>query len=623
MTVFHLPKEIILTVSAGDSPCLSYAHEEIVRLLSRIGCRVTAIQTLPGKCFWLGLNTLEIPTPSGLRHDGFEIQLQETSVLLCGLEPKGLLNAVYEFAELLGFTFLQPGPDGEWAPETPSTPETGTIRKNPRFPHRGLFLATEDGFSTEEHLIFLAKLKYNAVCRHGGQDAPPEIYRRLGIRWETGGHEMPACLDRKLFKEHPEYFRLFQPEDFNGTRMPDSNFCVTNPEVRRIVTRTFAEKLQAFPADLYAAHAWADDLPAGGWCMCPSCRSFSPADQNMLGMKLLCRGADTAGSAVRVPVIAYHDTLFPGEQTTPEPRMFLLWAPRERCYAHRLDDPDCPRNRIHWQALQKWTEKFRGINDAHTFEHYQDQCLFSGLYPFIPETIAGDMDAYEKAGIESHMTLQVCSWDILPDYDGLFFARAHWERGLDRKEFIRWLTSRLAGDGAKAFAAFLDVMADSFQAALGMCGYDMAIYLDYRWLPESNTEFAHQTAASYRTAAETLAAASESFRAAIGNMSSRRFQALAEKEVRRADFESAQFLSMHYQQSAMSAFARAHLENDADAARSGCELLRKSIEAEEQAAALARQAGYPEKWYFLNERSPWAIRESRDRIAKYSEFTEI
>ena len=40
----------------------------------------------------------------------------------------------------------------------------------------------------------------------------------------------------------------------------------------------------------YAIHAWGDDLPAGGWCLCPSCRSFSPEDQSMIAMNLLGGG---------------------------------------------------------------------------------------------------------------------------------------------------------------------------------------------------------------------------------------------------------------------------------------------------------------------------------------------
>ncbi len=623
MAVFRLPEEVVLTFSTGSDPCLGYARSELIRLLTRLGCRVSAVPGYPENTCSIGVNTAEFSAPSGIRHDGFEIVTGESYVRLCGLEPKGLLNAVYEFAGLLGFTFLYPGPEGEWAPEKVFMLETGVIRKTPRFPHRGLFLAAEDCYSPEEHLIFLAKLKYNAVSCHAGEDAPPELYRRLGIRHEAGGHGLSACLDRKLFKEHPEYFRMFQPEDFCGKRTPDSNLCVTNPDARRIVAKTFAEKLRALPEDLYALHAWADDLPGGGWCMCPSCRSFSPADQNMLGMKLLCRGADAAGSGVRVPVIAYHDTLFPGEQTMPEKRMYLLWAPRERCYAHRLDDPSCPRNRVHWEALKKWTGRFRGMDDAHTFEYYQDQLLFTGMYPFLPETIAGDMDAYEKAGIESHMTLEVSSWDILPDYNGLFFARAHWERGLDRKEFIRWISGRLAGDGAGAFAAFLDAAADCFQAALAMCGHDPAIYLDYRWLPESGTEFARKTAAGYRTASESLARAAEAFRAALGTVSDEKFRELAVKEVKRTLFEAAELLSMHFQQSAMNAFGKAHMENDEMAAKRGCELLRKNVEAEKRAATLAREAGYPDAWHYLRARSPWAIREAEEKLAKYSGFTGL
>ena len=83
----------------------------------------------------------------------------------------------------------------------------------------------------------------------------------------------------------------------------------------------------------------------------------------------------------------YHDTLFPDPQIPADPRMFLVWAPRERCYAHAINDPSCPRNAVHWKALLAWKEKFAGIDDSHTFEYYMDQLLFNGLHPFTPDVI--------------------------------------------------------------------------------------------------------------------------------------------------------------------------------------------------------------------------------------------
>lgn len=68
---------------------------------------------------------------------------------------------------------------------------------------------------------------------------------------------------------------------------------------------------------------------------------------------------------------------------------------------------------------------------------------------------------------------------------------------------------------------------------------------------------------------------------------------------------------------------KANVENNKAAAEKGCELLQREIEAEEFAAQLAREADYPETGFYLGHMSPWSIREAREKIAKYSKFSEI
>ena len=597
----------------GKDSTLEYAASELTRMLALCGC------TMETKEFPCSHPAIMLGKPSGtelppIRFDGFRLTVKGDSAAIEAPTEKGVLNAVYEFSERLGFRFLTPFPDGELIPEQPKELADGTEIHQPRFPHRGIFITpVAEEIPMADRLRFFAKLKYNVVRNplpFAGEEA---LCRKLGIREETGGHGFPNLLDRKKFAEHPEYFRMFQPEDLGGKRQPDSNMCVTNPEVREIVVKEF-QKVLSEKQGFYALHCWADDLPAGGWCWCPSCRSYSPAAQNMLGMKLLCRAADAGNFPQRISVIAYHDTLFPDPQIPADPRMFLVWAPRERCYAHAINDPSCPRNAVHWKALLTWKKKFAGIDDSHTFEYYMDQLLFNGLHPFTPDVILADMKAYLEAGIESHMTLQCAPCDIIPDINQQFFAKANWDADITEESFLNWLTDD------PALRDFQHRRANVFREVFAMCGHPMDIYLDYRLLPESNDEFSRGMAEKYHRGSEEIASAAEALSC---NMPRGVWRKFAERLHRQAEFESAQLESMYFQQSAMCRIAKAQIENSESAAKEACAFLEKNLRSIENAAAKCRAAGYPDSWLHLNMRIPMERREAENKLAECRKFKKV
>jgi hypothetical protein len=167
---FTMPAEVrILTRVHAPSPCFDHAVAELTRLLARLGTTVsTSPRKLTGVPWQIQLVAsdgapLDVPAPEGLRSDGYAITITTNGVALQGIEAKGILNAVYDLAERLGFLFIYPGVEGEWPPEVsdsrPSLPLEATF-VNPRFPHRGVF----NGNSEEEWAGYYAKLRLNTIC---------------------------------------------------------------------------------------------------------------------------------------------------------------------------------------------------------------------------------------------------------------------------------------------------------------------------------------------------------------------------------------------------------------------------------------------------------------------------
>lgn len=629
MQAFTLPEAVDLLHGKLETVCHRYAVAELCRLAERIKVKVAAREDVGySGTAWMVLRAagsrkdVSLPSLDAVRADGYAVRVTISGVALAARSDKGLLNAVYDLAERWGFLFLMPGADGEWAPDiTAGRPmiKAGDWSCNPRFEHRGVFGGVGTApYTDEEWLRFYAKLRFNAqACI---PDKGLAIAAEVGLRVEQGGHGMAELLPRDLFEKRPELFRLFQPEDFGGKRMSDSNFCGAHPEVRRIVKENFSRKVRALTAQgVYALHAWADDLPGNGWCMCPKCRALPAPDQAMLAMRMQAEAIAEAEAPMRVPVIAYHDTMYPGRILSAPREGFLLFAPRERCYGHALDDPDCPRNRWYFQGLVAWMEKFAGIGDAHTFEYYFDQCLFRGLYPYLPDVILGDMAAYERAGIETHMSLQTSGPIVAPEYNMLLFARAHWDATLTPERFARELAARLAPADLGPWQAYFDTRQCVFQDALRVCHHGNDVYFDYRWLPETTHPFGAEIARAYATNAVALDAAATALERSSGPAQPERTRRLIAREVARARFEAAELRVMHKQQEGVNAFARYLDGGGLEPLRAGLASLRAAVGLLDVSYKAAQAAGLPDKAYYYPLNRDWLKKEFERKILDYEQ----
>jgi len=626
---FVLPEKCILTYADAlyrRSRCYRYAIAEMRRLLGRIGVAVKArAQRDRGKTPRFSLHgdlvtEHRVPALSrGLRPDGYGIRISRTALTAVAPTPKGVLNAVYDVAERLGYLFLLPGEAGEWPPaDRPWPLPCGSHRAQPRFPHRGVELggAPKD-YSTAEWMRFYAKLRFNAMVAHYSPDMKEAIAlaEELGIRLEAGGHGLPQLRARKRFAREPGLFRMVQPEDFHGQRQGDYNLCASHPRGQRAVRDAYRRELRKHP-QLYALHAWADDLPGGGWCLCPSCRSFTNADQAMMAMHAL--GEAAAAEGKRVPLLAYHDTLVPGLQVKPPRSGFLLFAPRERCYGHALDDPSCARNRVYCDALAAWMRTSADLDDAHTFEYYVDQGRFRGLYPFLPDAIRADMRAYRAAGIESHMALQVAGPAVAPEHNMLFFAKALWDERWTPLAHARWLAHRICPSDPAAWAAFLRGRARIFQDAMRFCGHDPSVYMDYRWLPETTSPFGETMRVAYVRATAELDDLARRLQRRMRKSWPARATALALREIRRARFEAAEFRVMAEQQTAVNRLGQHLATGDCRCLRPALEALTRARTALRAARGRARDTGLETDAYYFGLNA-WLDREFAAKIRRTRE----
>jgi hypothetical protein len=268
---------------------------------------------------------------------GFSWRAGRERIEIYGDSPRGLCKGIYDFLSALGFAWPAPGRE-----EPPAAPE-GSAGERVLYPLRDkggyadsgpsqlerkrLLVPAETKFRAIEALIpWAARNRIDALIFSLGDRAFRS--RRAGIRKaaeayaiiiERGGRDLSLLLPRRLFLFHRELFRMV-----SGKRVKDGHFCPTNPEAIRIV-RAEAEKLFRAAGDTRIFHLWPEQGREEAWCSCPSCRAFSPAEQNRIAVNA---AADALAAVNGKARLSYYEADGEAEAVSPglapRPGLFRL-----------------------------------------------------------------------------------------------------------------------------------------------------------------------------------------------------------------------------------------------------------------------------------------------------------
>lgn len=474
------------------SPTLKLYHgkhleppaREAVAVLARFAAQMTG-QALPATAALATPHALvlgEAPdlAPGALaakiQHDGYALVPGPQGLAFLANNAKGLLNAVYGYLRWCGVRW--PAPGVEVLPQAGKLPQLKeAILRNPTYPRRGIFHSAHGDW--EQIAEFYARLGFNDIGVHGTPASWKDMMktaRRFGLELQIGGHGLAALLPREEFAKHPEYFRALQPPDFDRTRLPDSNLCSGNAGALDIVRKGAAKYVRQYPGAT-AYHLWADDLPAGGWCFCAPCMGLTPQDQAVRANNAVAEGVCRADPKAKTAHLIYHDTIEPPRIVKPHPGLAPLYAPRERCYAHALNDPACARNRYFTKHLEAVLEYF-GHRDWLLFEYYSDYILFRGMLPLTPEIIAEDLKYYYSLGLRNAQHLYVGSGvGLLLNMH--VFAELAWDLESDP-----WQALKRLSQGHPALLKAWRAQAKASLRWLDISDCPVDRYFDYRFLIE-------------------------------------------------------------------------------------------------------------------------------------------
>jgi hypothetical protein len=341
MAVFDASKDWAILVPAL-APVRKAAEDmarclDLLRRLAGLSRKIPALLDAEGPAPDDSVPVILLNAGGAEELSGFTWRAGGERIEIYGDSPRGLCNGIYDFLSALGIAWPVPGRE-----ELPAAPE-GSAGERVLYPLRDkrgyagsdpsqlernrLLVPAGTKFKEIEALIpWAARNRIDALIfslgnrtfrsRSAGIRKAAETY---AIIIERGGRDLSLLLPRRLFLFHRELFRMV-----SGKRVKDSHFCPTNPATIRLI-RAAAEKLFRAAGDTGVFHLWPDRGREDAWCSCPSCRAFSPAEQNRIAVNA---AADALAAVNAKARLSYYEAAGEAEDTAsglaPRPGLFRL-----------------------------------------------------------------------------------------------------------------------------------------------------------------------------------------------------------------------------------------------------------------------------------------------------------
>ncbi|MBQ4047626.1 MAG: DUF4838 domain-containing protein [Clostridia bacterium] len=274
---------------------------------------------------------------SGLKHDGYLLKTVGNRLFILGENDRATLHAVYAFLEdELGCRFFTD--TVEHIPQRQYL-TIGEIDKTviPPFEYREIF-----GNVCFDHADYAAKRGLNGM--HHNLD------EERGGSWKYQGfvHTFNSYVPVfEFFEDHPEYFSMVNGERFdggdekygdNGVYMVNTQLCLTNPDVVRIVTERLRKEIEAHPDAKIFSISQAD---WGEPCHCPECAAIDEEEGSYAGSLVRFINQVAENIAEDYPDIIIDTLAYGYSRTAPKltkvaPNVAIRLCTIECCFSHPL-----------------------------------------------------------------------------------------------------------------------------------------------------------------------------------------------------------------------------------------------------------------------------------------------
>ena len=307
---FDASKEWII-LFPPDVPEVKKAAGDLVRYIGLLALKPPALvdasgQAPPETAPIIVLNN----GGSGPQRNGFSWRAGPDRVEIYGESGRGLCNGIYSFLACLGISWPAPGqeklPLPEGAPGASEARRVFSLSNNGvhepsryegedpaaapwrRFVPAGKKMIKRALRKSEAFAAWAARQRYDALIFPLAAFACGSTGRKLkelkkfageyGIALEAGGWDLSSLVPRGFFFFHRDFFRMEE-----GRREKAHHFCPTNPGTIRLIGKKGGKLFRA-AREVRVFHLWPDKGAEAAWCSCPSCRAFTPAEQNRIAV---------------------------------------------------------------------------------------------------------------------------------------------------------------------------------------------------------------------------------------------------------------------------------------------------------------------------------------------------
>ncbi len=310
-----------------------------------------------------------IPELKTVRFDpeDLRIVIGDNAIVIAGGRPRGTLYGVYTFLEdYLGVRFLTA--NHTYVPKIGGWWVIGPVDRTYHPP-----LTLRHSYFRENSLspAFATRLRNNAIT------GDPKFGGRTGM--QTINHSFGRLLpSAKYGREHPEYYALVDgkrlapvQDDWRQTQL-----CLTNPDVLRIVTQAVLDELRANP-NLESVSVSQNDNDK--YCRCSKCAAIDRREGSPMGSLLTFVNAVAAKVAkqyphVKVGTLSYMYSRRPPRTIKPAPNVQIQLCSIECCPLHAIDDSSCEHNHKFCEDADGWAKICNNVsiwNYNVNFNNYQ------------------------------------------------------------------------------------------------------------------------------------------------------------------------------------------------------------------------------------------------------------
>ena len=394
------------------------------------------------------LRTIELVRGSAdLGEDGFRLHVDGNRLLVEG-GRKGVLFAVYELLEKYGgCEWLSP--DCEVVPrlERFALPSNLDDRQVPAFE-----LRDTSWYVIRTDADFASKLKMN-----GARPPLEEKHGKTSFGFDkmlSSCHTFHKLLPpEKYYAQHPEYF-----SEVKGRRLKrGGQFCLTNPEVLKIVIDKVKERIRANPTARYFGVSQND---WDGFCTCKACAALDAREGSHAGSMIafvnkVAEAIEPEFPDVIIETLAYKYTRKPPRSLKPRHNVMPCLCTIECEFSKPFGVSAYPQNLSFAEDLKKWR---RISKHLYIWDYTTNYRYYPHTFPNVL-TLQGNLQFFKENGV-TQMFEQGAGQGPHADFAELkawLIAKLEWNPYQDVEPLLKRFFNGYYGAGAPLVREWFDL----------------------------------------------------------------------------------------------------------------------------------------------------------------------